>query len=168
MKKIISLALLLSCTLPYSVFAAPAAASTLPSQKKVITKTSGNTAALTAPARLPPTDASAVWEEVSYNNKLKVYFDSKSLKYDKSNGIITVWTKYAYLVPRSDKAKEVWLLSKYDVRMKTCADLYFINYDKNQVQLKAGPSQDLAWFSLTDGTLGSDICQALTDYLVNS
>ena len=165
MKKLLSLTLLLACTISNNVFASPVASITPASQKIPPAQTAASKA---KDIIIPPAEEASSWEQVSYNDKLKVYIETRSLKYDKNTGIITAWTKYTYNLSRSDNVREVLLLSKYDVRMKTCADLYFFNYGRNKNLLKSGPSQDQSWFSLAEGTVGEDILQVLNNYLIAS
>lgn len=117
---------------------------------------------------IPPAEAQTAWTPAGSNSKLLTYYDANSLKYDKNTGIITAWTKWVYKSAGTPTSlKTVLLLSRYDVRVKVFADLYYINYAGNGTILKEGPASDQSWSPISINTLGEDMQTALNNYLIS-
>jgi hypothetical protein len=110
-----------------------------------------------------PTDAEATWELAASNSRYEVSFDSRSLEYDQKTGIITVWNRW-----RRRGGNDIYLYSRYDVRLKTFADLYQAEYGgKGHKMLSEHSVTDIAWTPLSPHTLGMELCNALNTYLLN-
>ncbi|MCH3950717.1 MAG: hypothetical protein LKE33_07275 [Acidaminococcus sp.] len=110
-----------------------------------------------------PTDAEATWELAASNSRYEVSFDSRSLEYDQKTGIITVWNKW-----HRRGGNDIYLYSRYDVRLKTFADLYRAEYGgKGHTLLSEHSVTDIAWTPLSPHTLGMELCYALNTYLLN-
>ena len=88
-----------------------------------------------------PSDKEAAWELAAMNSHYEVYFDSRSLSYDKETGILTVWNKW---VRRGGNT--TFLYSRYDVRLKTYMDLYRADYSRRQgTMISESTVRDSAW-----------------------
>lgn len=110
-----------------------------------------------------PSDKEAAWELAAVNSRYEVYFDSRSLSYDKQTGILTVWNKW---VRRGGNT--TYLYSRYDVRLKTYMDLYRADYSRRQgSMISESTVRDSAWTPLSPHTLGMELSQALNAYLLN-
>lgn len=110
-----------------------------------------------------PSDKEAAWELAAMNSRYEVYFDSRSLSYDKETGILTVWNKW---VRRGGNT--TFLYSRYDVRLKTYMDLYRADYSRRQgTMISESTVRDSAWTPLSPHTLGMELSQALNAYLLN-
>lgn len=110
-----------------------------------------------------PSDKEAAWELAAMNSHYEVYFDSRSLSYDKETGILTVWNKW---VRRGGNT--TFLYSRYDVRLKTYMDLYRADYSRRQgTMISESTVRDSAWTPLSPHTLGMELSQALNAYLLN-
>jgi len=133
-----------------------AAATDLAKQDTSITK---------SPAVVLP--AITQWTVAGTNSRYIVSFDEKNLKYDKKTGIITTWTKWEAKSASSKSAKYTYLLSQYDIRLKTYANLKQINTLATGETLSAGAAGDTSWHTVNLGTLGEDICTALNNYFLS-
>jgi hypothetical protein len=110
-----------------------------------------------------PKDSEATWEMAASNSRYQVYFDSRSLEYDEKTGIITVWSKWS-----RRGGNDTYLYSRYDVRLKTYADLYRAEYGGRLHGLLSEESvKEEAWAALSPHTLGMELCNALNTYLLN-
>ena len=92
--------------------------------------------------------------------------DEKNIQYDKKTGIITTWTKWERKNAGPQGAKYTYLLSQYDIRLKTYANLKQLNASAQGGTLSAGAAADTAWHTINQGTLGEDICLALNKYFL--
>ena len=138
---------------------APLGSRVINSEAKAETKTEGKV--------VPPAENQTAWTPAGSNSKLLTYYDANSLKYDQNTGIITAWTKWVYKSAGGVSPKTVLLLSRYDVRIKVFADLYYINYNSAGTVLKEGPAADQSWANISPNTLGEDMRTALNNYLVS-
>jgi hypothetical protein len=154
------------------------APTTTPTIRQRLTAASKDNSRSTTPAKadtkkaeekvIPPAEAQTAWTPAGSNSKLLTYYDANSLKYDKNTGIITAWTKWVYKSAGTPTSlKTVLLLSRYDVRVKVFADLYYINYAGNGTILKEGPASDQSWSPISINTLGEDMQTALNNYLIS-
>ena len=110
-----------------------------------------------------PSDKEAAWELAAMNSRYEVYFDSRSLSYDKETGILTVWNKWV-----RQGGNTTFLYSRYDVRLKTYMDLYRADYSRRQgTMISESTVRDSAWTPLSPHTLGMELSQALNAYLLN-
>ena len=116
----------------------------------------------------PPKKEDAAWELVGSNRTYDVYFDSRSLKYDQKTGIITVLNRWVNKKAGPEATKETWLLSRYDVRLKTCADEYQYLFDGTGKETARSEAPDNSWYPLSPATLGMALCNALNGYLLNN
>lgn len=116
----------------------------------------------------PPKPDEVVWEAVGSNRTYEVYFDSRSLKYDEKTGIITVLNRWVNKKADPQGAREIWLLSQYDVRLKTCADEYQYIMKGDGKEIARSEAPDNSWYPLSPATLGMQLCNALNGYLLNN
>ena len=116
----------------------------------------------------PPKPDEVVWETVGSNRTYDVYFDSRSLKYDEKTGIITVLNRWVNKNADPKGARETWLVSEYDVRLKTCADEYQYTMTGTGKELAHSEAPDTSWYALSPATLGMALCNALNGYLLNN
>ena len=159
----ISTALAATNTAVTTPAAKSAAVSQAATAAKSIPATKVTPATKAAPIVLP---ATTQWTLAGNNSHFIVSFDEKNLKYDKKTGIITAWTKWESKSAGSKQAKYIYLLSQYDIRLKTYANLQQINTLATGEVLSAGKVSDTSWHTVTLGTLGEDICTALNNYFL--
>ena len=113
-----------------------------------------------------PSAKLAAWQTAGENSSYTVSFDTQSLKYDEKTGIITVWNKWTRKGAGASAVKDILLYSRYDVRLKTCADLYQVLCDGNGQVLSQKAVADPSWYPLSVHTLGMELCQSLNNYLL--
>ena len=98
------------------------------------------------------------------NSRYEVYFDAASLEYDEKTGIITVWNRWT----RRGGTTDIYLYSRYDVRLRTFEDMYRAEYDRRlRKVVSEGAVRDGAWIALSPHTLGMELCTSLNTYLLN-
>ena len=111
-----------------------------------------------------PEEGKASWEMAASNSRYEVYFDSASLEYDEKTGIITVWNRWT----RRGGTTDIYLYSRYDVRLRTFEDMYRAEYDRRlRKVVSEGAVRDGAWIALSPHTLGMELCTSLNTYLLN-
>ena len=108
------------------------------------------------------------WEAVGSNRTYDVFFDSRSLKYDERTGIITVLNRWVNKKADPKGGRETWLISQYDVRLKTCADEYQYSMNGDGKEIARSEAPDNSWYALSPSTLGMALCNALNSYLLNN
>lgn len=126
----------------------------------------GLTATTTVYTPTLPSAKLAAWQTAGENSSYTVSFDTQSLKYDEKTGIITVWNKWTRKGAGASAVKDILLYSRYDVRLKTCADLYQVLCDGNGQVLSQKAVADPSWYPLSVHTLGMELCQSLNNYLL--
>ena len=111
-----------------------------------------------------PEEGKASWEMAASNSRYEVYFDAASLEYDEKTGIITVWNRWT----RRGGTTDIYLYSRYDVRLRTFEDMYRAEYDRRlRKVVSEGAVRDGAWIALSPHTLGMELCTSLNTYLLN-
>ena len=128
----------------------------------------------TAPAQpagqppVPPTEETAAWTQAGANSNYEVYYDTRSIQYDEKTGIITLWNKWVKKGTVLTGTRTTLLLSRYDVRLRVCADLYQYTYNGLGKEISPGKSGDSSWYPLSPNTLGMELCEALKGVLLNN
>ena len=128
----------------------------------------------TAPAQpagqppVPPTEETAAWTQAGANSNYEVYYDTRSIQYDEKTGIITLWNKWVKKGTVLTGTRTTLLLSRYDVRLRVCADLYQYTYNGLGKEISHGKSGDSSWYPLSPNTLGMELCEALKGVLLNN
>ena len=130
-----------------------------------------STAAPATPAEqppVPPTDETAAWTLAGANSNYEVYYDTRSIQYDEKTGILTLWNKWVKKGTVLTGTRTTLLLSRYDVRLRVCADLYQYTYNGLGKEISHGKSEDPSWYPLSPNTLGMELCEALKGFLLNN
>lgn len=127
----------------------------------------------TAPAQpaeqppVPPTEETAAWTLAGANSSYEVYYDSRSLQYDEKTGILTLWNKWVKKGTAFTGTRTTLLLSRYDVRLRVCSDLYQYSYNGLGQETGHEKTTDPSWYPLSPHTLGMELCEALKGVLLN-
>ena len=156
-------------TTPLQKQATTVAATSLAKAKTAATTTAQGTATTTAPKTKEPIvtlPKTLQWTQAGINSQLLVYFDEKNLQYNKKTGIITTWTKWEYKSALPRATKNIYLLSQYDIRLKTYANLKQLNTSAAGEALSYHTYTTPTWQTISKGTLGEDICTALNNYFL--
>jgi len=156
-------------TAPVQKQTATAAATTLPKTGVNTTATSQGKTAISVPNTKEPVvtlPKTLQWTQAGTNSQLIVYFDEKNLQYNKKTGIITTWTKWEYKSAPPKAAKAIYLLSQYDIRLKTYTNLKQLNASATGEALSYHTYAVPTWQTISKGTLGEDICTALNNYFM--
>ena len=130
-----------------------------------------STAAPAAPTEqppMPPTDETAAWTLAGANSNYEVYYDTRSIQYDEKTGILTLWNKWVKKGAVLTGTRTTLLLSRYDVRLRVCADLYQYTYNGLGKEISHGKTGDPSWYPLSPNTLGMELCETLKGVLLNN
>ena len=110
----------------------------------------------------------AAWTLAGANSNYEVYYDTRSIQYDEKTGILTLWNKWVKKGTVLTGTRTTLLLSRYDVRLRVCADLYQYTYNGLGKEISHGKSEDPSWYPLSPNTLGMELCEALKGFLLNN
>ncbi|WP_270420098.1 hypothetical protein [Acidaminococcus massiliensis] len=113
-------------------------------------------------------DGTAAWTLAGANSNYEVYYDTRSIQYDEKTGILTLWNKWVKKGTVLTGTRTTLLLSRYDVRLRVCADLYQYTYNGLGKEISHGKSEDPSWYPLSPNTLGMELCEALKGVLLNN